>query len=49
LSLGAGCRRHSQAEKEVIVGWILVGNHPVKDNEWFSAATRSVMGHNFGY
>jgi len=35
LSLNAGCWQNSPAEKEVIIGWILVGDHSVKDNKWF--------------
>ena len=33
LLLSASCRRNCLAEKEVITGWILAGDHSVKNNK----------------
>ena len=43
LSLSAGCRLNSPAEKEVITGWILASDHSVKNNERFLDYARTIM------
>jgi len=43
LSLSAGCRQNSPAEKEVIAGWILVSDQLVKDNKRFLGYARTII------
>ena len=43
LSLSAGCWRNSPAEKEVIAGWNLGGDHSVKGNEQFLGYARTIL------
>ena len=43
LSLSAGCRRNCPAEKEVIAGWVLAGDHSVKNNERFLGYARTIV------
>ena len=44
-SLTADCQRNLPAEKELIAGCILVGNHSVKDNERFLCYTCTIIRH----
>ena len=43
LLLSAGNQWNSLAEKEVLAGWILVGDLSVKDNKWFLGYTQTII------
>jgi len=43
LPLSTSCRGNSPAEKEVIAGWILAGNHTVQDNKQSLGYTCTVI------
>ena len=42
-SLSTGCQQNLPVGKEVIAGWILVGNHSVKDNKWLLGYVRTII------
>jgi len=43
MSLSTSCQRNLPVEEDVIAGWILAGNHSVKDNEQFLGYANTVI------